>query len=320
MLALSDLLAAEKLSRTASLIVYMIPSEMDCSIWVVANLAFQTKQPKDIAEMRALCTCIILVLLCVSPARVAAESKRLSLTGSSTIAPLASEIAQRFEKTHGGIRIDVQTGGSSRGIADAKRGLADIGMSSRPLYEAEKAGVSVYPVAMDGVTFVVHAANTVENLTKEQALHIFSGKISNWKELGGADAAITVIDRAKGRSEVSLLSEYFGVSSRTFKADVIAGENQQCVKLLSSNKNAITYLSIGTAEFEAARGTAIKLLSLQGVEASSETVRAGTFPIVRPLVLVSAAQPSQETQEFITYARSTEVHDLIKGQAFVPLQ
>lgn len=252
-------------------------------------------------------------------------SGKLTMTGSSTIAPLAGEIAKRFEVLHPEVRIDVQTGGSSRGIADARSGLADIGMSSRGLKDGEKAGAATHILAQDGVAFVVNAANPVASLTNEQILGIYTGRITDWSEVGGSSGdtsggsrqPITVINRAEGRSELELVTKFFGIKPSDIEPTLVAGENQECVKLVAGNPHAIAYLSVGTAESESLRGTRLKLLPFDGVEASTETVRAGTFPLGRPLVLVAQEDASPLIEAFIEFALSSAVDDLIEGQSFV---
>jgi len=247
----------------------------------------------------------------------AALSGKLTLTGSSTMAPLAGEIAKRFEAMHPGVRVDVQTGGSSRGIADAHRSLADIGMSSRALKEAEKPGMATHILAQDGVAFVVHGDNPVASLTNTQLLEIYTGKTTDWAQVGGDAAPITVIHRAEGRSEVELVTKFFKIKPSDIKPTLVAGENQECVKLVAGNPHAIAYLSVGTAESETQRGTAMKLLPFDGIEATTATVKAGTFPLGRPLVLVTKADTSPLIDAFVTFAVSSAVDDLIEGQSFV---
>ena len=125
---------------------------------------------------------------------------RIQLSGSSTVGPLAEEIGKRYEKLNPDVRIEVQTGGSSRGIAEAKSGLADIGMSSRALKDSETDGRKAWPIAMDGVCFIVHANNPVSSLSRSQLLSIIKGEVDNWKHFGGADESIVFINRAAGRS------------------------------------------------------------------------------------------------------------------------
>ncbi|MEK7771939.1 MAG: substrate-binding domain-containing protein, partial [Pseudomonadota bacterium] len=110
-------------------------------------------------------------------------SQRLVLTGSSTIAPLAGEIARRFESLHPGVRIDVQTGGSSRGIHDVRKGIAAIGMVSRAL-KADEADLQAFAIAQDGISIIVHAGNPVITLNRKQIADIYTGRITHWNAVG----------------------------------------------------------------------------------------------------------------------------------------
>ncbi|MEE9405143.1 MAG: phosphate ABC transporter substrate-binding protein [Algisphaera sp.] len=246
-----------------------------------------------------------------------ASGVHVVLTGSSTMAPLVQAAAQRYELEHLEVRIDVQTGGSSRGIADVAKGLSEVGMTSRALKEQEKAGLTQHVLARDGVAFVVHESNGVEGLTREQAKAIFVGTVTNWREVGGADAPIVVVNRPEGRSELDLVSVFWGVKPSALKADVIGGENQQAVKLVVGNPNAIVYLSMGTAAYEKSAGTPIKLLNLDGVAASVKTLLDGTYPLGRPLVLVTGGKTGAAARDFLDYLLSSEVDGLIEEGSFV---
>tara|TARA_R110002096_G_scaffold105923_1_gene233045 strand:+ start:11199 stop:12014 length:816 start_codon:yes stop_codon:yes gene_type:complete len=246
--------------------------------------------------------------------------QKITVTGSSTIAPLVAEIAKRYESEHPGIRIDVQTGGSSRGINDPVKGLADIGMSSRALKESEIDGRVTHLLARDGVGFIIHASNPVEELSDEQILGIFTGTLNDWEEVGGVAGEITSANRADGRSELELIMEFYDLKRADFQVDLISGENQHAIKTVAGDPNAITYLSIGASEFDIENGVPIKLLPLRGVAASSETVASGQFPLGRPLLLVTAPEPAPHIAAFIEFARSSEVHDLVKQQSYVPVQ
>jgi phosphate transport system substrate-binding protein len=243
---------------------------------------------------------------------------KLVITGASTLAPLIGEIGKRFESLHPKVRIDVQSGGSSRGVADARQGLADIGMVSRAMKDDER-DLSAFPVARDGVCPILHQENPVQALTDEQIVEIYTGKISNWKLVGGKDAPITVVNKADGRSTLEVFLQYFKLKNSDVKAQVVIGDNEQGVKTVAGNRNAIGYVSIGTAEYDATHGVPIKLLPIGGVAASTENVRTGVFPLSRPLHLVTRTTPSGLAKAFIEYAQSKAVHDLISQQYFVPL-
>lgn len=255
----------------------------------------------------------------VNPLAAAETGAKLGVTGSSTVAPLLSEIAKRYEQSHPQVRIDVQTGGSSRGIADARSGLADIGMASRALKTDEAQELKAHVLALDGVCFLVHRDNPVIALSDAQILDIYLGKTRNWKALGGKDAPITVVNRAEGRSELELFAQYFKIKSDQIKPDLVVGENQQGIKTVAGDPNAIVYLSVGTSEYEKALGTPIKLLPLNGIAASVATVKDGSFPMSRPLILVTRETPTGVKKDFIDFARSSAVHDLVREQSFVPV-
>jgi phosphate transport system substrate-binding protein len=243
---------------------------------------------------------------------------KLVITGSSTVAPLIAEIGKRFERLHPNVRIDVQSGGSSRGIADTRQGLADIGMVSRAMKDDER-DLLAFPVARDGVCLIVHHHNPVQALTDKQVVAIFTGTVTNWKAVGGTDAPITVVNKADGRSTLEVFLQYFTLKNVDIKAHVVIGDNEQGVKTVAGNRNAIGYVSVGTAEYDAAHGIPITLLPLGGVAASTENVRKGIFPLSRPLHLVTRSSSSELAKVFIEYAQSKAVHHLIRQQYFVPL-
>jgi phosphate transport system substrate-binding protein len=250
--------------------------------------------------------------------QVQAADKKLVLTGSSTIAPLALELGKRFEKLHPGVLVDVQSGGSSRGVHDVLAGLADIGMVSRAL-NAKERELHNQVIAFDGVAVILHRDNPVKELSDEQIVAIYTGKISNWKEVGGRDARITVVNKAEGRSTLELFLHYFSLKNSQIKAHVIIGDNQQGIKSVAGNPNAMGYVSVGTAEFEAGNGTAIRMIPMKKVIPSTATVRNGSFPLVRPLNLVTKQVPTGLTKEFIEFARSEKAADLVRAQFFVPV-
>jgi phosphate transport system substrate-binding protein len=246
------------------------------------------------------------------------DIQKITLTGSSTVAPLASELGKKFESLHPDVRVDVQSGGSSRGITDARQGLADIGMASRALKEDEN-DLFPFTVALDGVSVILNSQNPVKELTDSQIIDIFKGTITNWKQVGGKDARITVVNKAEGRSTLELFCQYFKLKNPEIKAQVIIGDNEQGIKTVAGNPNAIGYVSIGTAEYDATHGIKIKLLPVGGVAASLENVRNRSFPISRPLNYVTKTVPQGWIKKFIEFSQSKEAEEIIKAQYFVPI-
>ena len=247
---------------------------------------------------------------------------KLVVTGSSTIAPLVAEIASRFEDQHSGVRIDVQTGGSSRGIRDARAGVADIGMSSRHLKTSELSSVETRVMAWDGVAFVVHKDNPIDTLSHQQLKSIYTGAVNDWSGVGGRKGKIVVSNRANGRSELDLVCDFLEIQPGQIRADVIDGETQQSLKTVITNKKVITYTSIGSAQDAIRRGEPIKLLPLNGVAASSDSVSSGEFPLARPLVLIfkdsGASKKRKLIESFLEFSCSPRVADAAVNLGFVP--
>ena len=248
---------------------------------------------------------------------------KLVITGSSTVAPLVSEIAKRYEAEHPGVRIDVQTGGSSRGIADARNGTAHLGMISRDLKDDEQ-DLQAATIARDGVGLIVHRDNPIDDLDADQVAAIYRGEIQNWSELAGPDGEIdgdiTVVNKAEGRATLEVFKKFFGLESPEIEADVIIGHNEQGIKTVAGNAHSIGYVSIGVAESDIQAGVSIRLPSINGIKASTATVADGSFPVARPLNLVFPAKPqlAPDIRRFLDYCRSNTVHDLIQDQYFVP--
>ena len=250
-------------------------------------------------------------------AAAAAPAQRITVVGSSTVAPLMTEIAKRFEQANPGVRIDVQAGGSSRGLLEVRQGTAQIGMLSRAM-KADEADVSKLLIARDGVGIIVHRSNPIQQISKQQIVDIFSGKLTNWRQLGGADLPITVVSKAEGRSTLESFSAFFGLPYRDIRAQVVIGDNQQGVQTVAGAAGAIAYVSIGSAEFEARSGAAIKLLPFDGHTPSTAQVAAGVYPITRELNLVFKTPVSPAVRALLEMAASPKSADLVVGQFMVP--
>jgi len=247
------------------------------------------------------------------------DGGELTLSGSSTVAPLATSIARRYEARNAGVQIDIQAGGSSRGIADAGRGTVNIGMSSRALHDDERERLDAHVIARDGVAVIVHTDNPVDAFTSEQVRDLFTGAIDNWQALGGPDRPVTVIHKSAGRATRAVFLEHFGIAAAEVRADSIVGSNQQGMQAVAGRPGAIGYVSIGHARQEIADGLTLRLATLDGVSATRTNVASGKFPISRPLVLVTPdGALSALAQSFIAFAQSPAVEDLVEDAGYVP--
>ncbi|NRA65171.1 MAG: phosphate ABC transporter substrate-binding protein [Pseudobacteriovorax sp.] len=265
--------------------------------------------------MRLLALSVLFAFGCINKPN---QSNRISVTGSSTVAPLIAEIAKEYESKHPNIRIDVQTGGSSRGILDARQQTSDIGMVSRALKPAEN-DIKPVLIARDGVGVVVNSSVTIDALSKADLTKLYLKKIQNWSELGGPDLKVTVIHKAQGRSTAEVFLEYLSLQYTNVQADIIIGDNEQAIKNIDSIPGAIGYVSIGAAEYSMKQGSKIKLLELEGIAATTKTVANGTYPISRELnIVLNPKQDKTHVQKFVEYASSAQTNEIVRSLDFVP--
>ncbi|MFT5127737.1 MAG: phosphate transport system substrate-binding protein, partial [Rhodothermales bacterium] len=208
--------------------------------------------------------------------------------------------------------------GSSRGIADARRGTAEIGMASRAL-NAEESDLQAHAIARDGICMIVHADNPATGLSRAHVRETYSGAIAGWSDIGGDALPITVVHKADGRSTQELFLKHYELAAPEVNADVIIGDNEQGIKTVAGSAGCIGYVSIGAAEFAAGDGSPIRLLPVGGVTPSTENVANRSFPLSRDLSFVTAGKISPLAQDFIDFAQSAAVRDLIEAQFFVPM-
>lgn len=234
----------------------------------------------------------------------------VAVIGSTTVQPVAQAIADEFAKVETGIKVDVQGVGSSAGVKAANEGTADIGMSSRELKAAEEEwGLDKHVIAYDGIAVVFNPANEATELTKEQVTKIFKGEITNWSEVGGADAEILVVSREAGsgtRGAFEELTDLQGEEGSLVTEDAEIKDGNGAVKaFVAGDENSIGYISLGYID------ETVKPAIIDGTEPTVENVKGGSYAIFRPLLMITKGELSEETQAYLDYVLGAE------GQAIV---
>jgi phosphate transport system substrate-binding protein len=245
------------------------------------------------------------------------NTKNVVVTGSVVMAPLVQDIANRFEATHPGVRIDVQRGVSDRGIEDTQRGLADIGMVARGL-RAKEMALHAHPIALDGLCLIVHKSNPLQSLNNSQIIGIYTRQLTNWKQLGGPNQPILTITQTDGTALATLFQEHFNFKAGQVRADRTATSNAECMHLVARQPGAIGYVSISARESPDS-DPGVHPLAYEGVPATLANVRNGSYLLSRPLNLVTREEPTDLVKEFIDFARSPAVVDLVEKMHFVPV-
>ncbi len=249
---------------------------------------------------------------------VSSSSKQITVAGSTTCLPIAESAAEAFgEKT--GVSVLVSGLGSSAGIEAVSNGTADIASSSRQLNSDEQdLGLTEIVIAHDGIAVIVNTENPVQNLSTEQLRDIYSGKITNWSEVGGDDLKIQLVNRdeASGTREAFKTIVMDGASFDR-SAAVLSGTGQ-VRDVVSRSLGAIGYISLGFVESKYAE-TEVRAINVNHVEPAEKTIASGGYPISRDLYFYVKGTPSAEAQEYIDYVVSDDMEQIVRDAGFIPV-
>lgn len=215
-------------------------------------------------------------------------SGSISMVGSTSMEKLANALSEAFMEQYPDVTVTAEFVGSGAGIEAVTNGSADIGNSSRSLKEEEKAaGVVENIVAIDGIAVCVDPANEVADLTKEQLTNIYNGTVTNWKEVGGADEPIIVIGREAGSGTRGAFEELVDLKDACKYANELDSTGAVIAKV-ASTPGAIGYASLDALD------DSVKALSLEGVEATAENIKAGNYFLSRPFVMATKGEISEQ--------------------------
>ena len=245
----------------------------------------------------------------------------LTIKGSTTVLPAVQVGAEVFMNRNPGVDVSVQGGGSGVGIASLIDRTTQIAASSREIRaeEIERArAAGVHPhetiIAMDGIAVAVNPSNPVDNLATEQIRDIYTGKVSNWQELGGPDCEIVVISRDTSSGTFDAF-EKLALEGRKVRPDALVTASNQVVNTtVAQTPGAIGYLGYGYISGR------VKAVGVDGIRPSGETIRTGSYPLSRPLYLYTDGKPAGEVKRYIDFLTREEGQRLVQEQGFIPLR
>lgn len=239
----------------------------------------------------------------------------LNFAGGTAHIPVVQDCAKRIRSYNPKVRITVAGGGSGVGVQKLGEGLVDIGSTGRPLSQAEieRYGLRTFPFAIDGVAIVVNPANPVKALTASQVQAIYSGKVSNWKELGGKDHAIDLItrDEASGTREV-FASKLLKEAQIAATASIVPS-NGAVKTAVARDPNAIGYVSIGHVD------ASVKAIVLDGIAPTQIAARDGSYPVTRNLYFNTKGEPSPLASAFFDYLYGPEGAKIIAKAGYIAI-
>ena len=254
-------------------------------------------------------------------AETAAETKEaaklsgsITLAGSTSMEKFANALAESFMEIYPDVTVQAEFTGSSAGIEAVLAGQCDIGDSSRSLKEEEKAkGAVENIVAIDGIAVVTDPSNTAADLTKDQLIQIYTGEITNWKDAGGEDMPIVVVGREAGSGTRGAFEELLKIEDACKYANELDSTGAVMAKV-ASTPGAIGYVSLDVVD------DSVKALSLEGVEATEENIKAGDYFLSRPFVMATKGEISEQNdlvKALFDYVYSEDGDELVKSVGLI---
>jgi phosphate transport system substrate-binding protein len=256
---------------------------------------------------------VVLLSLSVSLTSACSRQSEASLivAGSTSVQPYAEILAEEYAILNPASVIDIQGGGSSAGIAAAKSGTADIGMSSRSLKDEEKNLWSI-EIAKDGLGIIVNPTNPIQNLTLDQIRRIYSSEITNWSDIGGSNSKIHVITREEGSGTRGAFVDLVMEKTEITPKAIVQDSNGAVKQLVKDDPDAIGFISLGLVD------EAVKALQLEGIAATQENILNGSYSLSRPFLFVSLSQPSGQIKQFIDFILSAEGQKILSNEGLIP--
>ena len=248
-------------------------------------------------------------------ASAAAElSGNVATGGSTSMKNVIAALTEGFAEVQPGVTVSYDPTGSGAGITGATDKTLDIGLSSRALKDDEKNGVDGTTIALDGIAIIVNKDSAVEDLTVDQLKQMFTGEITNWSEVGGADGEIVLIGREAGSGTRDGFESIVDVKDTCKYAQELTATGA-VISAVEANPLAIGYASLSAV------GDTVKMVTVGGVECSEDTVKDGSYEVQRPFVFVTnkSVTLSEQAQAFFDFATSKDAADLIRTAGAVPV-
>ncbi len=264
---------------------------------------------------------ILIVAMLAMGAALPCYAEKIVMEGSTTVLPIAQKAAEVYMQKEPSADISVRGGGSGVGIASLIDGTCDIADSSRPIKDSEldKAvtngkSIKAHVIAMDGIAVIVNPANQVNAMTKKQVKDIYTGKISNWSQVGGEDQQIVIVSRDTSSGTFEAFGELALDKQKVRPDAIMQASNQASASTVARTPGGIGYVGLGFLS------SSVKALEIDGVLPSKETVLNNKYPIGRPLFMYTNGAPQGLAKELIDFIKSPEGQELVEEDGFVGLK
>ena len=249
------------------------------------------------------------------------KSKRIVCEGSTTVFPIAQAIAEEFMNRNSDVEISVRGGGSGVGITSLIEGRCDIANASRAMKESEISKAvgrgknpKAHVIAMDGIAVIVNASNSIEGLTKKQIKDIYTGKISDWSQVGGKPSKIIVVSRDTASGTFEAFGELALDKAKVRKDALMEASNGKVLATVENTPGAIGYVGMAFISNK------VKAVTVDGVKCTRENILSGKYPLSRPLFMYTNGKPSGVVKDFIDFVLSKEGQAIVEQQGYIGLK
>ena len=266
--------------------------------------------PKILATVLLLLMVFPFAFNACSPQGVQSKKHMVTVAGSTSVMPFTEKLAEHFMVDHPDFTVDVQGGGSTAGIQACLNNTVNIGMSSRQLKNEEKV-LNQIIICYDGISLVVNPKNPINELSLEDIRAIFSGKISNWNELGWVDRKIDAVTREEGSGTRGSFEELVMKGVEIDDGIMVQDSNGSVKEVVATDPYAIGYISLGLVDAK------VKALTIDGVGPSIETIKLGKYKIVRPFLYVTHGELDDSGKEFVNFVLSEAGQNVLKKEGLI---
>jgi phosphate transport system substrate-binding protein len=247
-----------------------------------------------------------------------AQTKDLSgslvLSGSTALQPLAAAAAEQFMSTNSKVSVQVNGGGSGTGLSQVSQGAVQIGNSDVFAEEKSISGLVDHKIAVVGITAAVNPKVGIKDLKKDDLVKVFTGKITNWKELGGPDQKITLVNRPESSGTRAVFNK-FALNGATPAEGITEDASNTVKKIISETPGSIGYLALSYFT-----DNTVTKMSIDGVQANSENIQSGKFPVWAYEHMYTKGEPNKVEKAYLDYMMSDEVQNtILPKQGYLPV-
>jgi phosphate transport system substrate-binding protein len=249
------------------------------------------------------------------------DPSQLQIIGSTSVLPLADKLADAYMESHPQTLIQAQGGGTSVGISSTGEGIVEMGSASREVLSGEQQkypDLKHFNIAYDGIAIITHPDTQLESLSLEQIRAIFSGEITNYSQVGGGDAEIVLVAREEGSGTRAMFENLVmsknGQTSPIHSSAILQTSNGAVRTTVAETPHAISFLSMAYLD------ESVSVVPVEGVLPGMETLRDNTYPLIRPLYLLTRGEPQGLNRDFLDFILSPEGHEIVRQQGFLPAE